>query len=88
MQKRELKIGDVVQINPDHDEVFGGHFMVVTEPKSWGAQGYCMCFPSTDDKCQNLTGGIAFYRCKFENMHFIGKAEWMSSILIDGFQDE
>lgn len=69
MDKRELEVGDVVQIDPKHDTVFGGCFMVVTEPKSWGAQGYCSS-PGLD--------GLAYYRCKFENMEYIGKAEWVN----------
>lgn len=73
MQKRELEKGDVIQIDPDHDEVFGGHLMVVTEPKEWGAQGYCPVFPHDGEK-----GGLAYYRCKFENMAFVGRALWMS----------
>lgn len=79
MDKVELKIGDVVQISPDHDPVFGGHFMVVTEPKSWGAQGYCLCFPTipTERAAPVTYKGLAYYRCKFANMHYIGKAEWI-----------
>lgn len=34
-----MKIGDIVQINPEKD-VFGGCMVVVTEIKSWGVQGY------------------------------------------------
>lgn len=34
-----MKIGDIVQINPEKD-VFGGCMVVVTEVKSWGIQGY------------------------------------------------
>lgn len=72
MEKRELKIHDVVQIDPEHDPMFGGCFMVVTEPKSWGAQGAVL-----GPGYNGLNGtGIAYYRCKFENMHYIGKAEW------------
>lgn len=69
MQKRDLEIGDVVQIDPEHDKRFGGCFMVVTEPKAWGAQGYCAS--------PEHPGGLFFYRCKFENMEYIGKAEWI-----------
>lgn len=45
MEKTELKISTIVQIDPNSDPIFGGHFMVVTEHKSWGAQGYCPAFP-------------------------------------------
>lgn len=67
MQPKELKYGDVVQIDPDHDNRFGGCFMTVTEPKSWGAQGFCV---SPAEK------GSYYYRCKFENMELVGHAEW------------
>lgn len=38
MENRELKIGDVVQVDHAYDHVFGGCLMIVSEPKSWGAQ--------------------------------------------------
>ena len=76
MEKRELKIGDIVQIDPHHDPVFGGHFMVVIDPKSWGAQGYCPAFPY-EGKDGRVEGGLAYYRCKFENMELVGSAEWV-----------
>jgi len=59
--------GSVYQIDPEYDKIFGGCFMTVTEPKSWGAQGY-VSIPGED--------GLAYYRCKFENMKYIGKSEW------------
>lgn len=72
MEKRDLKPNDIVQIDPAHDVVFGGCFMVVTEPKPWGAQGACI-----GPGYNGLGGtGIAYYRCKFENMEFVGHAEW------------
>lgn len=61
--------GDVVQIDPDHDERFGGCFMVVTEPKSWGAQGY-VSVPGAS---------VAYYRCPTEAMVKVGMAEWIAS---------
>lgn len=69
MTPRELKHGDVVQISPEHHAVerFGACFMVVTEPKSWGAQGYV----------KNAgEAGLFYMRVKFEDMEFIGRAEW------------
>jgi hypothetical protein len=69
MIKRELRVGDVVQIDPAHDPRFGGCFMVVSEPKSFGAMGYCA---SPEES------GLFYYRCSFENMEFIGHAEWMN----------
>lgn len=64
------EIGDVVQISPEHDARFGGCFMVVTEPKSWGAQGY-VSIPGES--------GVAYYRCPTEHFVVIGKAEWRIS---------
>lgn len=64
-----LKAGDVVQIDPDYDEVFGGCFMVVTEPKSWGAMGY---FSAPGEK------GLAYYRCPHSAMELVGHAVWVN----------
>jgi hypothetical protein len=66
MEPKQLKIGDIVQINPDHDPVFGRALMIVTEPKKFGAQGYM----------HGLDQGLAFYRCSFENMELVGHAIW------------
>jgi hypothetical protein len=73
MRPINLQVGDIVQIDPAHDEVFGGCFMQVTEPKPWGAQGFVVALPSERTKA-----GRAFYRCKFEHMEFVGKAVWVS----------
>jgi hypothetical protein len=71
MEPSKLEKGDIVQIDPDHDDVFGGCLMVVTEPKSWGAQGY-VSIPGKD-------GGSAYYRCPFEAMEPTGgKVEWLA----------
>ena len=35
----DLKVGDIVQVSPEN-ECFGGCMVVVTEPKTWGLQGY------------------------------------------------
>ena len=68
-QGKQLKAGDVVQLSPKYQpDVFGGAFMVVTEPKEWGAQGYC----------HTLKGAIvAYIRPKFEYMDYIGKCAWL-----------
>ena len=67
MSAEKLEPGDVVQLDPACGPVFGGAFMLVTEPKVWGAQGYV----------QGLDKGRAYYRAKTEQMHFVGKAEWV-----------
>ncbi|MEF2147752.1 hypothetical protein [Aquilutibacter rugosus] len=61
-----LEVNDVVQLSLA-DPVFAACFMVVTDPKPWGAQGYVRV-PG---------GGNAYYRAKTENMEFIGKAVWV-----------
>ena len=71
----KLSIGDVVQIDPAHDDVFGGCFMVVTEPKLWGAQGYC----STPGE-----KGLAYYRCPHESMELVGRAIWVNQSDFEG----
>lgn len=60
-------VGDVVQIDPEHDPRFGGCFMVVTDPETWGATGFV----------QIPGGGQAYYRCPSEHLHLIGRAEWV-----------
>lgn len=72
MQKRALKVGDVVQISPELDGFFRGCFMLVTEVKSWGAQGF-ISMPKTRQELP----GRAYFRCKWEDMEFIGHAQWI-----------
>ncbi len=62
-----IEAGDVVQIDPAHDDKFGGCFMLVTEVKSWGVQGFVK-IPAKGD---------AYYRCEFSHLHRIGAAEWL-----------
>lgn len=42
MEKQEIKEGQLVQLNPETvgNPMFSACIMVVTEPKSFGAQGY------------------------------------------------
>jgi len=63
-----LSIGDVVQLSPETGD-FAACFMIVTEPKAWGAQGYVRV-PG---------GGDAYFRAKHEHMTKIGRAEWIRS---------
>ena len=37
MEARELKVGEVVQINPEANKLYGGCIAVVDEPKGFGA---------------------------------------------------
>ena len=73
MEKRELEIGDVLQITaadgrPDHT----GWFLVVTEPKDFGAMGYILS-PYEDMGLVRFKG-VAYLRVKFEEVEYVGKA--------------
>ena len=66
----ELNPGDVVQIGIDaSNPQFIGCLMVVTEPKSWGAQGY-VTIPGQGD---------AYYCAPWEDMEFVGHAPVFNS---------
>ena len=64
-----LKVGDIVQLNPEtcRNRMFAGCLMTVSEPKSWGAQGYVQAL-GQDGK----PGGQAYYRAKWEEMERTG----------------
>ena len=73
MKPIELKNGDVVQINPEiKDSFFAGCLMVVTEPKSFGAQGYVKIPGKRGEQPRH-----AYCRIKFEDMEFVGHAVWI-----------
>ncbi len=75
MEKCELKIGDVVQINEyAKDSMMTGAFLVVTEPKSFGAQGYI----ATSHKMELVRlDGLAYLRVNFEEIDYIGHTTLM-----------
>lgn len=78
MKPTQLEIGDVVQISPEQkDSFFCGCFMVVTEPKSWGAQGY-VSVPGQ----RGTVPGAAFTRVNWDEMEYVGKAAWTQ--VVDG----
>lgn len=72
---RDVVKGDIVQIDPAHDKCFGGCFMVVTEPKSWGAQGY-FDIPKEPEEGEDYRK-LAYYRCKKEHYVIVGHVEWL-----------
>ena len=74
MEKRELKRGELLQINPEH-ETYGGQLIMCEEPKNWGCQGVLF----TEHEYQGLTRykGRAFIRIKFEEMEPVGFMEWI-----------
>lgn len=73
VERMRVMPGAVVQIEPGYDDRnghrwFGGCFMVVTEVRSWGVQGY-VTVPGED--------GDAYYRVPWENVEYIGEAVWV-----------
>ena len=76
LKNRELEIGQIVQLNPETvgNRMFSGCLMIVTEPKSWGAQGYVQSL-GEDGK----PGGQAYYRAQWEEMELAGRAEWVAA---------
>lgn len=73
MNERDLQPGDVVQLCPEvGNPAFAYSLMVVTEPKSWGAQGYVQVLGTRDGP-----GGQAYYRVKWAEMEYVGRAEWV-----------
>lgn len=64
-----LKPGAVVQIDPSHDDIFGGCLMVVSEVKSFGFMGYVRV-PGEDH-------GNAWYRVAFDAVEPVGMATWV-----------
>lgn len=75
MEKQELKNGQLVQLNPETvvNKMFSACFMVVTEQKVFGAQGYIQGLGSDGNP-----GGQAYYRAKWEEMELVGMAEWVA----------
>ena len=60
--------GDIVQVDPDHDEIYGSCLMIVLEPKSWGAEGYFQ--PPGKN-------GLIPYRVNFNDAIKVGSVEWI-----------
>ena len=75
MKAQELKVGQLVQLNPEtvRNTMFAACIMVVTEPKKFGAQGYVQALGS-----DGHTGGQAYYRATWDEMEPVGFAEWVS----------
>lgn len=80
MEKRQLEEGDLVQINPENEHQWGGFFAVVTEPKTWGFQGYLL---SARDFEAVKFKGRAFVRIKFEDCEYVGKVTWIEEDKLD-----
>lgn len=72
MEKMDLQVGDVVQIDPGLENcIFRACLMVVTEVKSFGALG-AICIPTSRIE----PPGFAYYRATWEQMEYVGKATW------------
>lgn len=71
MENRKLKPGEIVQIAPNpNNSMFDYCLMIVTEPKSFGAQGYVKNAGSD---------GQVYIRLTFEQMEPTGGfAEWVA----------
>ncbi len=75
MKQQNLSKGQLVQLNPEtvKNKMFSACIMVVTEPKSFGAQGYVQGLGENGNP-----GGLAYYRATWEEMEIVGVAEWVS----------
>ena len=64
-----LIVNEIVQLSPEtcRNKMFGACLMVVTEPKSWGAQGYVQALGDNGE-----IGGQAYYRATWEEMEKTG----------------
>jgi hypothetical protein len=75
MQKSELEPGQIMQLDPEktRNQAFRAQLLVVTEPKSFGAQGYIMWdHPMPDDVMRLAETGRAYYRATWEEMEPTG----------------
>lgn len=75
MEKRELKIGEIVQLSPEacRNPMFRACFMVISEPKDFGAQGYVQALGANREP-----GRQAYYRANWEEMEPTGgHATWL-----------
>ncbi len=63
-------VGDIIQIDPQKNDIFGGCLMFVTTQKTWGAQGYVLV-------PDHPTPKRAFLNLPHGNGVKIGCAEWL-----------
>ncbi len=69
MKNKKLEIGDIVQLHANHPK-FPLDFIIVTEPKEFGCQGYIL-MARINDACRY--DGLAYIRAKFEDFEYVGK---------------
>lgn len=86
MKKCDLKVGQVLQYNPDHP-YFPGQLLVVTDPKDFGCQGYLL-----QDTDQDLGlcryKGFAYLRPTFDQVEHVGYLHWMARCKEEISKDE
>lgn len=73
----EHKVGNIYQIDPSLDPIFGGQYLVATEIKTWGIQGYLL-LDRPDDGSLIRANGFAFLRKKYGEIVLVGFSEWLA----------
>lgn len=75
----EVHYGDIVQINPEKDNMFGGCFMFVEEVGTWGVQGYVSIPSRTMEKSTKQVKNrvsMAYVRKEWEDIEWVGQSVW------------
>lgn len=65
----DVSVGDVIQIDPDHDDDWGGCLLAVSDIWLCGVGGFI----------EQPHGGETFYRIDYGEFAVIGKAAWVRS---------
>jgi len=60
--------GDIVQLNPRKNEMFGGCLVFVTDVRAWGVKGY-IPMPDQNKVCLNL---------RWDDFEYCGQAHFMT----------
>ncbi len=73
LKQAAVQVGSVVQINPENcpRKAWGGVFVLVTEVKSFGIQGFTACMGNTDHP-----PGAAYIRLSWDRFEYIGESVW------------
>lgn len=67
-----LEIGSVVQLSPSvGNPMFACCMLTVTDIREWGVQGFVQSLGEGGEP-----GGQAFYRAKWKEIEYVGKAVW------------
>lgn len=82
-----VRIGAIVQVDPDESDRYAGQFIIVTEIKEWGIQGYLAVTMEDPDLVR--WKGIAYVRMAWDKIWLVGFAEWLQEDIeeVEG-QDE